>query len=53
MALISTGLGFTTAAGSIAQPVCLPPLPPGATTWTLSYDWNFFSEEFLEFCGSI
>jgi len=53
MALISTGLGFTTAAGSITQPVCLPPLPPGATTWTLSYDWNFFSEEFLEFCGSI
>jgi hypothetical protein len=53
MALISTGLGFTTAAGSIAQPVCLPPLPPGMTKWTLSYDWNFFSEEFLEFCGSI
>jgi hypothetical protein len=52
MALVSTGLGLTRASGSFAQPVCLPPLPPGATQMTLSYDWNFFSEEFLEYCGS-
>ncbi len=52
MALVSTGLGFTTESGTFAQPVCLPALPPGATTLTLTYDWNFFSEEFLEYCGS-
>jgi hypothetical protein len=52
MALVSTGLGLTRASGSFAQPVCLPALPPGTTQMTLSYDWNFFSEEFLEYCGS-
>ena len=52
MALVSTGLGLTTQSGSFAQDVCLPPLPPGATKMTLTYDWNFFSEEFLEYCGS-
>lgn len=52
MGLISTGLGFTEDSGSIAQPVCLPALPPGATTMRLAWDWNFFSEEFLEYCGS-
>jgi hypothetical protein len=52
MALVSTGLGLTKASGSFAQSVCLPPLPPGATTLTLSWDWNFFSEEFIEYCGS-
>jgi hypothetical protein len=52
MALVSTGLGLTTQSGSFAQPVCLPPLPPGATALTLQYDWNFFSEEFLEYCDS-
>jgi hypothetical protein len=52
MALVSTGLGLTTQSGSFAQEVCLPPLPPGATKLTLQYDWNFFSEEFLEYCGS-
>ena len=53
MALVSTGLGLTKDLGSFEQPVCLPPLPPGATKLTLYYDWNFFSEEFLEFCGSV
>jgi hypothetical protein len=52
MALVSTGLGLTKKSGSFSQPVCLPPLPPGATTITLEYDWNFFSEEFLEYCDS-
>lgn len=52
MALISTGLGFTTLAGSFEQPVCIPALPPGATAWTMRFDWKFFSEEFLEYCGS-
>ena len=52
MALVSTGLGLTTAVGKFEQPVCLPPLPPGKTKLMLYYDWNFFSEEFLEFCGS-
>src|SRR5262249_2920540 len=51
MALVSTGLGLTTESGSFSQPVCLPPLPPGATKMSLEYDWNFFSEEFKEFCG--
>jgi hypothetical protein len=52
MALVSTGLGLTTQSGAFAQSVCLPPLPPGATQMRLEYDWNFFSEEFLEYCGS-
>jgi hypothetical protein len=52
MALVSTGLGLTTESGSFSQEVCLPPLPPGKTTMKLEYDWNFFSEEFLEYCGS-
>lgn len=52
MGLISTGLGFTEDSGSITQPICLPPLPSGATTMRLVWDWNFFSEEFLEYCGS-
>jgi hypothetical protein len=52
MALVSTGLGLTTQSGSFAQTVCLPPLPAGKTKMTLQYDWDFFSEEFKEYCGS-
>lgn len=52
MALVSTGLGLTRANGSFEQSICLPPLPEGATTLTLSWDWSFFSEEFIEYCGS-
>jgi hypothetical protein len=52
MALVSTGLGLTKASGSFSQSVCLPPLPPGATSMTLEYDWKFYSEEFLEYCIS-
>ena len=45
--LISTGLGFTTSSGSIAQNFCLP-----KTATKLTFDWNFSSEEFIEYCGS-
>jgi hypothetical protein len=48
MGIISTGLGFIQTNGSIRQDFCLP-----ANATTLNFDWNFFSEEFLEFCGSI
>jgi hypothetical protein len=48
MALISTGLGTETDAGSLAQTLCLP-----ADADTLRLAWNFFSEEFLEWCDSI
>jgi hypothetical protein len=47
MAVISTGLGFTTSSGSMSQEFCL-----GSEDATISFDWNYFSEEFLEFCGS-
>jgi hypothetical protein len=52
MALVSTGLGLTKDLGSFEQSVCLPPLPPGKSRLMLYYDWDFFSEEFLEYCGS-
>jgi hypothetical protein len=46
MAVISTGLGFTTGSGTLSQLLCL------GTETTLTYKWNFFSEEFLEYVGS-
>jgi len=52
MGIISTGLGFTTSSGSISQPVCIPSLSEDSTSVKLKYDWNYFSEEFLEYCGS-
>jgi hypothetical protein len=52
MALVSTGLGLTTSSGSFEQSVCVPALPAGKTKLTLYYDWDFFSEEFIEYCGS-
>lgn len=48
MGIISTGLGFTINSGAIYQEICLP-----ANAATLELDWNFFSEEFLEWCGSV
>jgi hypothetical protein len=48
MAIISTGLGTETDAGSIAQTLCLP-----ADADTLRLAWNLFSEEFLEWCDSV
>lgn len=47
MAIISTGLGNTVQNGEISQIICL-----GNAT-TLTYKWNFFSEEYMEFVGSI
>ena len=47
MGIISTGLGYTTQAGSIEQVGCLD-----SNESTLSFDWNFFSEEFKEYCNS-
>ncbi|MCP4546885.1 MAG: hypothetical protein GY835_10520 [bacterium] len=47
MGIISTGLGYTTSTGEISQVVCVP---SDATQLTFSY--NFFSEEFLEWCSS-
>ena len=48
MGIISTGLGYTTEQGSISQTFCLP----DKSNLTLSFDWNFLSEEFMEFVGS-
>ncbi len=48
MGIISTGLGFTTASGAIEQGFCLDP-----AAQTLSFDWNFSSEELVEYCFSI
>lgn len=48
MGIISTGLGYTDASGSISQ--CLNITN---TQSTLSLKWNFLSEEFLEYIGSI
>jgi len=48
MGIISTGLGFTIDQGSIAQTFCLP-----SDKTILQLNWNFISEEFLEYVGSI
>jgi len=48
MGVVSTGLGFTVDSGSLSQQACVP-----ANATTLSFDWNFNSEEFREYCGSI
>lgn len=48
MGIISTGLGFTTDSGSIAQSFYVP-----KNVSNLQVKWNFMSEEFLEFVGSI
>ena len=44
--IISTGLGFTTDSGSIEQGFCLP-----TDATSIDFDWNFSSEEFIEWCG--
>jgi len=48
MAIISTGLGYTTSSGLIEQDFCLD-----SDAKKLEFDWNFFSEEFKEYCGSM
>jgi hypothetical protein len=52
MAIVSTGLGTSALVGEFNQTVCLPQIPPGYSKLMLYYDWNFYSEEFLEWCGS-
>ncbi len=47
MGIVSTGLGYTLNTGEINQVVCVP-----AEATTLALHYNFFSEEFLEWCGS-
>ena len=47
MGIISTGLGYTTSNGSVTQDFCLT-----AKADKLTFDWNFFSEEFKEYIGS-
>jgi hypothetical protein len=47
MGIISTGLGFTTSSGSISQSICIP-----AGKTTLSFKYNFLSEEFKKYCNS-
>ncbi len=47
MAIISTGLGYTTESGELKQAFCIP-----AGKTSLSYWWKYYSEEFKEFCGS-
>ncbi|MCH2162058.1 MAG: hypothetical protein MK085_09325, partial [Phycisphaerales bacterium] len=46
MGIISTGLGFSVDSGSIEQTLCLP-----ANTTKINFNWSFFSEEFIEWCG--
>lgn len=46
MGIVSTGLGFTEAYGSISQSFRI------TNEKTLSIKWNFLSEEFLEYVGS-
>jgi len=47
MGIISTGLGFTEGSGSLSQSFLVPP-----DASTLSLNWNFISEEFLEWIGT-
>jgi hypothetical protein len=47
MGIISTGLGYTTETGKISQSFNVP-----ANASTLTLEWNFLSEEFLEYIGS-
>ena len=46
-AIVSTGLGYTTQTGSIEQTACL-----ANSVTKLNYNWNLFSEEFMEYCNS-
>jgi hypothetical protein len=47
MGIISTGLGYTEASGSIAQSFLVP-----ESVDNLYINWNFISEEFMEYVGS-
>ncbi len=47
MGLISTGLGFTQTTGELKQTFCLEP-----TQTQMCFYWKYYSEEFIEWCGS-
>lgn len=47
MGIISTGLGFTAQNGSLTQPFCVDNAQK-----ELCFFWKFYSEEFVEYCGS-
>ena len=47
MGIISTGLGYTAQTGKIEQRFCIPAGKTKASFW-----WKYYSEEFLEYCGS-
>ncbi len=47
MGIISTGLGFTAQNGSLTQPFCIDKAQN-----ELCFFWKFYSEEFIEWCGS-
>ena len=47
MGVVSTGMGYTLQVGSMKQKFCIP-----ADTNTMQFYWNYYSEEFQEFCGS-
>lgn len=47
MAIISTGIGYTKELGEISQKIYIP-----EDAKQLQFDWNFLSEEFLEYIGS-
>lgn len=47
MGIISTGLGFTAQNGSLSQPFCVENAQK-----ELCFFWKFYSEEFVEYCGS-
>ncbi len=47
MGIISTGLGFTAQNGSLTQPFCIDKAQK-----ELCFFWKFYSEEFIEWCGS-
>ncbi len=48
MGIVSTGLGHDVLSGSISQSFCIP-----ADKSTLSFKYNFLSEEFMEYVGSV
>ncbi|MBM4343432.1 MAG: hypothetical protein FJ100_08655 [Deltaproteobacteria bacterium] len=47
MGIISTGLGFTAQNGSLTQPFCIDKAQN-----EMCFFWKFYSEEFIEWCGS-
>lgn len=47
MGLVSTGLGFTQQTGELKQTFCID-----STQTTGRFYWKYYSEEFLEWCGS-